>query len=294
MKQQATKKRECVLLIDENNTFRASLASCLRTSGHLVLEANTPQEALTILQKQEVKLVIWDDAGSKAKNASFLQEVKARQPGVDLIITGYGSRRDSSLGVVPVAGVGNCLGRRCELALIWKTLEQLAQGTTLQEMEQLLQQLSRGTVFLHQKKLSPPTDRKAKGGALLALAKEQEAQPEERLLQVGSFAAAPQSGEAWRGDEEIQLTPIEFALWVVLLRHPGQTVSHKKLAREAKAFLGNKNSQPCRWEAQEFTRHYVRKLRKKLEPTPSNPRFILSIHGRGYRLALPPSSPAPS
>ena len=44
------------------------------------------------------------------------------------------------------------------------------------------------------------------------------------------------------------------------------------------------------WEAKELIKRHVFALRRKIEPDPSSPQYILNVRGIGYRLAASPDS----
>ena len=80
-----------------------------------------------------------------------------------------------------------------------------------------------------------------------------------------------------RDGEEVRLTPKEFELLTFLAQHPGRVLTHRTLLR---AIWGpNVLDQP------EHLRVLVGSLRKKIEPTPSAPRYILTEPWVGYRFA---------
>lgn len=73
----------------------------------------------------------------------------------------------------------------------------------------------------------------------------------------------------------VRLTPTEWALLEVLLRHPGRLVSHRQLLQ---AVWG-----PAYSEETNYLRQYLAQLRRKLEPDPARPRHLLTEPGMGYR-----------
>ena len=80
-----------------------------------------------------------------------------------------------------------------------------------------------------------------------------------------------------RGGEEVRLTPKEFELLTYLAQHPGRVLTHRTIL---KAIWGpNAMNQP------EHLRVLVGSLRKKIEPNPSAPRYILTEPWVGYRFA---------
>jgi two-component system KDP operon response regulator KdpE len=79
--------------------------------------------------------------------------------------------------------------------------------------------------------------------------------------------------------EAVQLTPHEFGLLRVLARNPGKLLTHEMLLREV---WGRGYGAEAH-----YLHVYVSQLRRKLEPDPARPRYILTEPGAGYRLAEP-------
>jgi two-component system KDP operon response regulator KdpE len=80
-----------------------------------------------------------------------------------------------------------------------------------------------------------------------------------------------------RDGEEVRLTPKEFELLTYLAQHPGRVLTHRALL---KAIWGpHAAGQP------EHLRVLVGALRKKIEPDPSSPKYILTEPWVGYRFA---------
>ncbi|MBM3942334.1 MAG: response regulator transcription factor [SAR202 cluster bacterium] len=79
------------------------------------------------------------------------------------------------------------------------------------------------------------------------------------------------------GRQTIKLTPREWDVLRVLVKHSGQVVSARQVLQQAWG--------PDYGNESDYVRAYVNRLRRKLEPDPENPRYILSERGMGYRLA---------
>jgi two-component system, OmpR family, KDP operon response regulator KdpE len=80
------------------------------------------------------------------------------------------------------------------------------------------------------------------------------------------------------GENEVRITPIEFRLLSILIRHAGLVVTHRQLLQEV-------------WGAehihdQHYLRIYLGQLRHKLEINPARPRYLLTEIGVGYRLTV--------
>ncbi|MBI3745045.1 MAG: response regulator transcription factor [Chloroflexi bacterium] len=79
------------------------------------------------------------------------------------------------------------------------------------------------------------------------------------------------------GSRSVELTPTEFQLLVTLARRPGQIRTRSQLldAVHGVAFESYERAIDT----------HVKNLRRKLEPDPRVPRYILTVHGVGYRFA---------
>ena len=83
---------------------------------------------------------------------------------------------------------------------------------------------------------------------------------------------------------DIRLTPTEWHLLEVLLRHPGKLLSQQQLLAEVWG--------PGYADATGNLRLYMAQLRRKLEPDPARPRWLLTEPGMGYRFQPGPDSDA--
>ena len=77
------------------------------------------------------------------------------------------------------------------------------------------------------------------------------------------------------GEERLHLTPTEWQLLEALVRQPGQLVGQRQLLQEVWG--------PTYVEQTHYLRQYMKTLRRKLEPDPSRPRYLVTEAGMGYR-----------
>jgi DNA-binding response OmpR family regulator len=79
------------------------------------------------------------------------------------------------------------------------------------------------------------------------------------------------------GDRRVDLTPTEFVLLVTLMSAPGRTFSRLELLNQLQdnAYEGYERSIDV----------HIRRLRTKIESDPSDPRYIETVFGFGYRFA---------
>jgi two-component system alkaline phosphatase synthesis response regulator PhoP len=95
------------------------------------------------------------------------------------------------------------------------------------------------------------------------------------LIRVGELEIDLLGHRASRAGEVIQLTPIEFNLLATLAQHPGQTFSRSQLLDRLHgvAYDGFDRSIDA----------HIKNLRRKLEPDPGQPCYILTVYGIGYK-----------
>jgi DNA-binding response OmpR family regulator len=79
-------------------------------------------------------------------------------------------------------------------------------------------------------------------------------------------------------DETVDLTPREFDLLRALATRAGQVVPTAELVKEAWSLTDR--------DALDNIKPYIHYLRKKIEADPAAPRWILTVRGIGYRLAI--------
>ncbi len=81
-------------------------------------------------------------------------------------------------------------------------------------------------------------------------------------------------------ERPIALSRTEYRLLRALAQHPGMVVSHAHLLERVwGAGYGQET---------EFLLVYIRRLRRKIEPDPAHPQYILTAPGVGYQLSDPP------
>ncbi|MEQ1912248.1 MAG: response regulator transcription factor [Vicinamibacterales bacterium] len=103
---------------------------------------------------------------------------------------------------------------------------------------------------------------------------------EKGLFRAGDLAIDYDRRRVLRGDVELRLTPKEFELLSLLARNHDRVLTHRALL---KAVWG-----PNAVEQPEHLWTLVALLRKKIEPDPAHPRYLLSEPWVGYRFAVTP------
>ncbi len=91
---------------------------------------------------------------------------------------------------------------------------------------------------------------------------------------AGDLCIRPGARKAMRGQQELALTPKEFDILLFLARNRGEVFTKEQIYRavwEEEYLMDDSNIMA-----------FIRKLRKKIEPNPDAPEYILTIWGIGY------------
>ncbi|MCZ7572241.1 MAG: response regulator transcription factor [Ardenticatenaceae bacterium] len=101
--------------------------------------------------------------------------------------------------------------------------------------------------------------------------------PRGDLLRGGEVTVDVERRSVSRGETRIDLTPTEFDLLVTLLRHRGRPLSREQLIELAlgQSYTGYDRTVDA----------HIKNLRRKIEPNPGEPRYILTVFGIGYKFA---------
>jgi two-component system KDP operon response regulator KdpE len=97
------------------------------------------------------------------------------------------------------------------------------------------------------------------------------------VVEVGGLRIDLEKQSVQVDGKAAQLTPHEYALLAALARDQGKLLTHRSLLREVWGRAYGDESH--------YLHVYVSQLRRKLEPDPARPRYIITVPGAGYRLA---------
>ena len=96
------------------------------------------------------------------------------------------------------------------------------------------------------------------------------------VLKVADLTIDLDKRDVRRSGESIELTPMEFDLLATLAQNPGRVFSRMQLLDKV---------QGVAYEGYERTiDSHIKNLRKKIEPDVSQPRYVITVHGVGYKV----------
>jgi two-component system KDP operon response regulator KdpE len=101
----------------------------------------------------------------------------------------------------------------------------------------------------------------------------------EATITIGELALDLERRMVTVRGEAVALTPTEYELLRLLARNAGKLLTHPMILREIWG--------PAYSEESNYLHVYVSQLRRKIEPDPARPRYVLTQPGVGYRLVAP-------
>jgi two-component system KDP operon response regulator KdpE len=99
--------------------------------------------------------------------------------------------------------------------------------------------------------------------------------PDEPVVTTQDFTVDLAAKRVTRDGVDVRLTPTEWQLLEILVRNRGRLITQKQLLQDVWG--------PSYGSESNYLRVYVAQLRRKLEPEPSRPRYLLTEPGMGYR-----------
>jgi two-component system KDP operon response regulator KdpE len=101
----------------------------------------------------------------------------------------------------------------------------------------------------------------------------------EPVLEIGELRLDLEKHAVSVSGQAVSLTPTEFELLRVLAQNEGKLLTHRMLLRDVWGPAYDRESH--------YLHVYVSQLRRKIEPDPARPRYLLTEPGAGYRFVRP-------
>ncbi len=259
-----------ILIVDDEAAERITLGEVLRLEGYHVTLAASGEEALALVRKQSPRfdIVILDLRLPGIDGLQVLEGIrKISEETIVILITGYGTL-ETAINALR-KGAYDFLLKPCPidevLGAIQRALSELKAGrhrrTLVAQLQNTLQELVK-TDNLEDLEIEvkPADDRIVIAEVTLDRAKHM---------------------VTYRGNP-VDLTPTEFRLLECLMNRVDEVCSPQELVKCAQGY------ETDAWGARSIVRVHIRRLRRKLEPTPENPRYVLNVRGIGYVFSSEP------
>ncbi len=260
-----------ILVVDDEAAERITLGEVLRLEGYYVSLAASGEQALAMVRQEPAfDLAILDLRLPGMDGLQVLEGIRRISADtIVILITGYGTLETAVQALRK--GAYDFLLKPCPveevLAAVRRALSELKAG---RHRRVLMTQLQNTL-----KALIATTD-----GLVVEVASEPE--KEGGILIVGDVQIDKGKHLVTYHGQPVDLTPTEFRLLECLIGRVDEVCTPQDLVRCAQGY------ETDAWGARSIVRVHIRRLRRKLEPDPENPRYILNVRGVGYLFASSP------
>ena len=259
-----------ILIVDDEAAERITLGEVLRLEGYQVTLAASGEEALALARKQSpmFDIAVLDLRLPGIDGLQVLDGIRQiSDETIVILITGYGTL-ETAIGALR-KGAYDFLLKPCPvdevLEAVRRALSELKAGrhrrSLVAQLQNTLQELVQTT------DIDP-----------LEIAEE----PQDDLIEVDEVVLDKAKHLVTYKDEPIDLTPTEFRLLECMMNRVDEVCSPQELVKCAQGY------ETDAWGARSIVRVHIRRLRRKLEPVPEEPRYILNVRGVGYVFSSEP------
>lgn len=226
-----------VLICDDDKDIVSALEIYLRSEGYQTFSAYTGQAALDVMAREDVHLVLMDVMMPEMDGIRATAKLREKYNVPIILLTAKSEDSDKVLGLN--------IGADDYITKPFNPVEMLARVKS---------QLRRYTLL---------------GGR---------GQTEEKsdVLTNGGISLDDRTKSVTVDGEERNLTPLEYNILKLLMRHPGQVFSTAQIYEQ----VWNDPS----YGAENTVAVHIRHLREKIEINPSDPRYIKVVWGLGYKM----------
>ena len=254
--------QEHILVVDDEVAERITLGEILRLEGYQVTLAASGEETLALIDEGgPFNAVVLDLQLPGIDGLQVLTAIQETAPGILVIlITGYATV-ETTIKALRQGAYHYLLKPASPEQIITTLREGLEAVERKQHQQMLIVQLRETAQKLADTEADLP---------------EPPLSSDDNILQVDSIIIDRARHLVVRDGEPIDLTPTEFRLLECLLEEADQVRSPQELVRCAQGYETDTQG------ARSIIRVHIRRLRSKIEPEPSRPRYIRNVRGVGY------------
>ena len=261
-----------ILIVDDEDRLRLSLSLILQKEHYRVETAANAEEALDCLKRQEYDLMFLDLNLPGLSGIDLLAEVHRQAPHMPvLILTAHGAL-ESAIQAVRLGARDYMIKPVEPVLILTRVAEILAESEQPARKKEIVGQI--------QALLAELQNMEGEGTTPTSTLATLPAASSTRFLKKGGFDLDLHARYVTLNGKYIPVAGIYFDYLSTLLRHAPKTVEYKTLVRESQGY------DVAVAEARDLARWRIHELRKMIEIDPQQPRYLLTVRGIGYRLAL--------
>ena len=249
-----------ILVVDDEEAARQSLADILRLEGYQVKTAANGEAAVKSLDADEFDLILLDlkMPGMSGLDVMTIANDKAPETKI-ILLTAHGSM-DSAIKALRQGANDYLLKPASPKDILSSVSKAIDERTETERRKRLIGQIESSIQQLKDSdgvEMPAPID-----GTIISLG--------------GGVKVDLERREIWSSEQKVTLTPSEGKLMKVLIENQGRVLSHRELVSLVQGY------QTTDWEAPEILRPLVSRLRRKLASFPEGDRWIVNVRGTGY------------
>ena len=223
-----------ILICDDERDIVSALKIYLSSEGYTLFEAYTGREALEVVKKHDIHLILMDIMMPEMDGISATAKLRETCNVPIILLTAKSEDTDKVLGLN--MGADDYITKPFNpMEVLARVRSQLRRYTSLGGMEQ-----------------------------------------KPNRIVIGGIALDDDTKTVTVDGEPVSLTPIEYNILLLLMRHPGRVYSSAQIYEKVwnESAFGSEGAVAV----------HIRHLREKLEINPSDPRYLKVVWGLGYKM----------
>ena len=223
-----------ILICDDERDIVSALKIYLSSEGYTLFEAYTGREALEVVKKHDIHLILMDIMMPEMDGISTTAKLRETCNVPIILLTAKSEDTDKVLGLN--MGADDYITKPFNpMEVLARVRSQLRRYTSLGGMEQ-----------------------------------------KPNRIVIGGIALDDDTKTVTVDGEPVSLTPIEYNILLLLMRHPGRVYSSAQIYEKVwnESAFGSEGAVAV----------HIRHLREKLEINPSEPRYLKVVWGLGYKM----------
>ena len=223
-----------ILICDDERDIVSALKIYLSSEGYTLFEAYTGREALEVVKKHDIHLILMDIMMPEMDGISATAKLRETCNFPIILLTAKSEDSDKVLGLN--MGADDYITKPFNpMEVLARVRSQLRRYTSLGGMEQ-----------------------------------------KPNRIVIGGIALDDDTKTVTVDGEPVSLTPIEYNILLLLMRHPGRVYSSAQIYEKVwnESAFGSEGAVAV----------HIRHLREKLEINPSEPRYLKVVWGLGYKM----------
>jgi len=223
-----------ILICDDERDIVSALKIYLSSEGYTLFEAYTGREALEVVKKHDIHLILMDIMMPEMDGISATAKLRETCNVPIILLTAKSEDTDKVLGLN--MGADDYITKPFNpMEVLARVRSQLRRYTSLGGMEQ-----------------------------------------KPNRIVIGGIALDDDTKTVTVDGEPVSLTPIEYNILLLLMRHPGRVYSSAQIYEK----VWNESA----FGSEGAVAGHIRHLREKLEINPSEPRYLKVVWGLGYKM----------